>query len=109
MTVERLVKELQKFHPQAVVKLHHRDSEPVLFVLAAVGDKENVWLESESDSDIGAELEARFMYAIEEQIDELDFYTDLLETGIDINMVRKYKGDSCANVMRKFCEEHGLI
>ena len=109
MTVERMIEELKKFNPNAVVKMHHRDSEPVLFVLGVVGDKDRVWIESESDNDMSAELEARFKYAIEEDIDELDFYIDLLEIGIDVHMVRKYMGDEYANHMHQFCEEHGLI
>lgn len=109
MTVERMIEELKKFNPNAVVKMHHRDSEPVLFVLGVVGDEDRVWIESESDNDMSAELEARFKCAIEEDIDELDFYMDLLEIGIDVHMVRKYMGDEYADHMYQFCEEHGLI
>lgn len=109
MTVKRLIEELKNFPQEAVVKLHHRNSEPVLFALAILGDEKNVWLEGESDNDMGAEIEARFKYAIENQIDELDFYMDLLEIGIDIDMVRKYMGDNYADIMEVFCEEHGLI
>lgn len=109
MTVERLIEELQKYNPKAIVKMHHRDNEPVLFVLGIVGDDERVWIESESDNDMGAEIGARFENAIKEQIDELDFYTDLLEIGIDVEMVRKYMDDETADHMEQFCKEHGLI
>lgn len=40
---------------------------------------------------------------------ELDFYTDLLETGITVDMVRKYMNDETADHMRDFCKEHGLL
>ena len=109
MTVERMIKELQKYNPKAVVKMHHRDDEPVLFVLGIVGDEERVWLESESDNDMGEEIGARFEYAVDGKIDELDFYEDLLETGIDVDMVRKYMDDETADHMKEFCEDHGLI
>lgn len=33
----------------------------------------------------------------------------MLETGIDIKMVRKYLGDDAADHMKVFCIEHGLI
>lgn len=109
MTVERLMKELHSFNPKAIVKLHHRDGEPVLFALSVVGDEERVWIECESDNDMGVELEARFEYAVKNQIDELDFYMNLLEVGIDATMVRKYMGDERADIMQRFCEDHGLI
>ena len=40
---------------------------------------------------------------------ELDFYMDLLDDGIDVDMVRKYMGEDTADVMAEFCEEHGLV
>lgn len=56
-----------------------------------------------------AEIGARFDDAIDTDQDETDFYTELLETGIDVAMVRKYMGDGPANCMQCFCEEHGLL
>ena len=109
MTVERLIKELQKFNPKAVVKMHHRDDEPVLFVMGIVGDDERIWLEGESDNDMFAEIAARFNDTAERQTDELDFYMDLLELGIDVDMVRRHMGNVTANHMEQFCKEHGLI
>lgn len=109
MTVERLIKELQGFNPKAVVKMHHRDDEPVLFAVGIVGDDDRIWLESESDNDMGEEIGARFESAAEDWESELDFYMDLLEIGIDVDMVRKYMDDETADHMKAFCEEHGLI
>lgn len=109
MTVERLMKELKKYNPKAEVKLHHKMGEQALFVCAMVGDDNTVWLEAESDNDMGSEIEARYKNALEEQVDEVDFYMDLLETGIDVEMVRKYMDDETADHMREFCEDFGLI
>lgn len=39
-----------------------------------------------------AEIGARFDDAIDTDRDETDFYTELLETGIDVAMVCKYMG-----------------
>ena len=50
----------------------------------------------------------KYEKASEEQWDELDFYMDLLEIGITVDMVRKYMSDNHADIMEKFCEEHGL-
>ena len=93
----------------AEIKMHSRDGEPLLFAVRLANDKKNIWLESESDNDMREEISARFENAIENQIDELDFYFDLLETGIDIAMVRKYMGDERANHMEEYCKKHGLI
>lgn len=109
MTVERLIKELQTFNPKAIVKMHHRDDEPLLFVLGIVDDNERIWLECESDNDMAEEISARFESAAEDWESELDFYADLLEIGIDVAMVRKYMDDDTADRMQSFCEEHGLI
>ena len=94
----------------AEVTLHNRFGEPVLFVVALASDDNKVWLETESDNDMSSELSARFENALENQIDELDFYLEKLsEIGITVDMVRKYMGDEIANHMKEFCEEHGLI
>ena len=59
--------------------------------------------------DMREEIQARFDAALEDGKDELDVYSEMLETGIDIKMVRKYLGDDAADHMKDFCKEHGLI
>lgn len=54
-------------------------------------------------------LQYEFANAIENQKDELDFYMELLETGVDAVMVRKYMDTEIGNHMEEFCSEHGLI
>lgn len=55
------------------------------------------------------ELESKFENAVEKQQDELDFYTELIEAGFTVDMVRKHIDDETANHMQEFCEEHGLL
>ena len=62
-----------------------------------------------NDNDMREEIQARFDTALEDGKDELDVYSEMLETGIDIKMVRKYLGDDAADLMKDFCKEHGLI
>ena len=111
MTVKRLIEELQKQDMNARVTLHNGFDEEVLFCLSYVDGKptNNVWLSSESDYDMAEEIKSRFECADEEWEDELDFYTDLLEIGIDINMVKEYLGEEQASHMEEYCREHGLI
>ena len=62
-----------------------------------------------NDNDMREEIQDRFDAALEDGKDELDVYSEMLETGIDIKMVRKYLGDDAADHMKDFCKEHGLI
>lgn len=109
MTVERLIKQLEKYNPKAEVKMHDRLGLPVLFALAIKGDEDTVWLECENDCDLGSELDARFQNLREKQLDPIKFYTDLLEMGIDVDTVCKYMGKYVAEDMRNFCKERGLM
>ncbi len=42
-------------------------------------------------------------------VDELDFYTALVDCGFTTDDVRTCMGDEPADHMQQFCEEHGLI
>lgn len=110
MKVKTMIEYLQEMNPDAEVRSGCHDGSPVLFVLTAMNlDDGVVWIESEDDIDLGNELEERFAYAVEECIDELDFYADLLEIGITVDTVCRYMGNETARHMEKFCKEHGLI
>lgn len=110
MKVKTLIEKLQKMNPEAEVKLNDYGGEKVLFVNAIKGDGNTVWLDGEYDIDMAEEISARFEAAADGEWDsELDFYMNMLETGIDVEMVRKYLGDEPANHMQQFCEEHGLL
>ena len=110
MTKKKLLELLNSnnYDEDAVVRMHSRDGEEVLFVVGLVNDNKTIWLETESDNDMSAEISARFENALENQVDELDFYMDLLETGINVAMIEKYIGKEAAIHMEEFCKEHGL-
>ena len=109
MKVKTLIEKLGKFNPEAEVKLNDYHGDEVLFVNARKDDKNTVWLDGEHDIDMGEEISARYEHATETQMSDLDFYTDLVETGITVDMVRKYMDEEHATHMQKFCEEHGLL
>lgn len=78
----------------------------------------NEWMDSirqgeysytESASLTAVNLKTMFEEAAENGADELDFYWNLTELHVDVSMVRDYVGDSQADAMQKFCEEHALI
>lgn len=109
MKVKKLIEQLNKYDPEAVVRMHERYGSPVLFALALQNDHTTVWLECEEDTDMAEEIKVRFQQALESEQDELDFYTDLLETGIDVDMVCRYLDDDTADHMETFCKDHGLL
>ena len=109
MKVKRMIELLKKYNPDATVKLHHYLGEEALFVVGMANNNNIVWLEAADDNDMSSEISARFENAIETQIDELDFYMDLLDTGITVDMVREFMDDEHADHMYDFCKEHGLI
>lgn len=109
MKVKTMIKKLSKMNPEAEVRLNEYNGETALFINARTNDQNIVWLDGEDDIDLGEEISARYKKASEEQWDELDFYMDLLEIGITGDMVRKYMSDEHADIMERFCEEHGLI
>ena len=109
MTVGTLIEKLSKYNKDAIVCLHHKNGRPVLFTAALHKDEECVWLETEIDVDMREEISARLEQAIEEGTDELDFYGELLELGIDVHIIRRYMGEEAAEHMEIFCREHGLL
>lgn len=108
MKVKNLIEKLSRFNPNADVRLHGYNGLPVIFVLARAVDPMQVWLESEKDCDMGHQLKEFFNEAIENGIDELDIYSELLDLGITVDAVRRFAGDEQADQMKQFCEDHGL-
>lgn len=112
MTVQWLINTLKKVNPEQRIYLDNKNAEEALFVVSFISPEKYsniICLETESDNDMGAELEERFKNAIEDYSDEADFYLDLLEMGIDADMIHKYLGAKQADHMIEFCENHGLI
>lgn len=109
MKVKTLIQKLEHMNPEADVRLNDYDGDTALFLNSRVTDDTVVWLDGESDFDLSEELQARYDNASDNNIDELDFYMDLLEIGITVKMIEKYMDKEHANNMKVFCEEHGLL
>lgn len=108
ITVQELIRFMKLASDNVPVLIHSTDGEEVLFVLQIVGKEKYVVLETESDIDMAAELDAQFEHAIESQIDELDFFMDLNEIGITLEHIKKYLPDRY-EYCKNFMKEHGLI
>ena len=99
--------------PNAEVRLNDIHGSTALFALALANPyykelSNVVWIESKDDIDIGNELEARFENASESQMDELDFFMNLLETGFTLDDIKKYLPEKY-EYSKNFMKEHGLI
>lgn len=117
-TLIKKLQEIEKEMPNAVVRLNDKFGDECLFTVCLAQPVTNpdhmdianvVWLEGEHDNDMGEEIQAWFDDAIETGKDELDLYMEMLEVGIDVEMVRRYMEDDIADHMEEFCKEHGLI
>ena len=108
MTVERLIAQLKNYNPKAEVRLNDHRGEIALFALALQDDDNIVWLEGKDDIDLGEEISARFERANEIQMDELDFFIDLLDMGITLEDIELYCPDKY-EYSKTFMEEHGLV
>ena len=108
MTVERLIKQLENYNPKAEVRLNDHRGDVALFALALKNDDNVVWIEGKDDVDLGEEISARFEKANEIQMDELDFFMDLLDMGITLKDIQLYCPDKY-EYSKSFMEEHGLI
>lgn len=103
---EELLVALQMLPDDADVVTSSGD--PVLFVVSYINGPDYIVLEDCHVNDLSSELEARFEAAVEEQMDELDFFMDLLDTGFTLADINKYIPEKY-DYSRKFMEEHGLI
>lgn len=103
MKVKNLIKKLGKMNPEAEVRLGGKDGEKLLFVLAQSNDNSVVWLEGENENDMANEILTR----IDEGIGNI--YKEMIEQGIDPDMVRKYVGDKDADYMAYVCKNINLL
>lgn len=108
MTVERLIKQLEKCNPKAEVRLNDSRGTTALFAVALAGKDDLVWIEGKADIDLGEEITARFEKAAEDQMDELDFFMDLINMGITLEDIKEHCPDRY-EYSKTFMSEHGLI
>lgn len=108
MKVKKMMSLLEKANPEAEIVMHGRYGNPLLFAVSYVDDDSKVILEDASDNDLGSELDARFERAAEEQVDELDFFIDLVNTGFTLDDIKEYVPERY-EYSKAFMEEHGLI
>ena len=108
MTVEKMIERLEKYNPEAEVKMHGMHGNNVLFVVGYENNNEVVIIEDKEDVDLKTELEARFEAAGENNEDELDFYIDLLDDGYALDDIKEYLPDRY-EMVKLFLEDHGLF
>lgn len=108
MTVEKLINQLKKYNPKAEVRLNDHQGTTALFAVAFTNNDNLVWIEGKDDIDLGEEISARFENAIETQMDELDFFMELIDIGISLGDIEKYCPEKY-EYSKSFMEQHGLV
>lgn len=108
LTVQALLNGLYLLEEDMDVILDAPDGNPLLFVVSYENIPGIVVLEDAGDNDLSSELEARFEYAAEEQLDELDFFMDLLDTGFTLDDIKENLPEQY-EYSKSYMEEHGLI
>lgn len=107
MTVQLLLNMLNSMDDSSKVLLNNGDECLFLLQEMGLGQDKIVWLEGESDN-LANELQERLCIAAADQMDEMDFYRDLMEMGVTPSMVGKALGEDKETVMQYYCE-CGLI
>lgn len=107
--VSDILSALQSIPDDYEVKLEKASGNNLLFVVSYVGNNDIIVLSDKSDYDLSFELYERFQYASEHLLDELDFFTELFETGFTIDDLREHLNKDKFEYAKKFAEEHGLI
>lgn len=107
-TVYNLLEALSSYRDRHDVIMHSlRDGKPVLFVVSYENIPGVVVLEDADDNDLSSELEARFENAAEQQMDELDFFMDLIDTGFTLDDIKEHLPEQY-EYSRMFMTLHGL-
>lgn len=108
---KEMIAQLQKMDPNAEVKMHHYSGNNALFVVSVINKpelKNIVFIKDKTDCDLREELRARFEYAAKVQMGELDFFIDLLETGITLEDIKEFYPEKY-DYAKGYLEDHGLI
>ena len=108
MKVKDIIKRLEKYNPEAVLRLGGPEGEEVLFICALAKDDKNVWLESESMCDLNEEIAARFQQVKNGEITERENYRNLIELGISAEDVKRVMGEDVYCKMMMACVGGGL-
>lgn len=108
MKIKDIIKRLEKYNPEAVLRLGGPEGEEVLFICALAKDDKNVWLESASMCDPNEEIATRFNMVENGEITEEENYRNLLELGISAEDVKRVMGEDVYCKMMMACVGGGL-
>ena len=108
MKVKDVIKRLEKYNPEAVLRLGGSKGEEVLFTCALAKDDKNVWLESASMCDLNEEISMRFKMVEYGEITERENYRNLIELGISAEDVKRVMGEDVYCKMMMACVGGGL-
>ncbi len=107
MKVKKLIEDLRQMNPEAdVIMCSGHSFKNVFFADPLRSGK--VLLKTE-DNNIGTQIDRLFCNAIADPTtNEIEFYKDLFERGINIELIRRYKGEKAAKWLEEKYERLGF-
>lgn len=111
MKVKELIRQLEQYDPEARVYLESYMGEgrrEALCSLTYKNDHKTVILEDASQFDVGEEIGAMLNKFSQEDWDETDAYQTMVDCGYTPDVVAEYYSEEQAEVMRDYCERHGI-
>ena len=111
MKVKEMIRQLEKFDPEARVYTSSYMGEGTDEVLACIAYVHNgdVIVQNENEFDVENEIKEMLDWYWEHNYDEADAYQEMIDRGYTPDLLDiYYPPEDISHAMRNFCEEHGI-
>ncbi len=111
MKVKEIIKQLEKYDPEARVYTSSHDGKGIDEILTCIRyvDSGDIILENEHEFDVSNEIDMMLAWYYMNGYDEIDTYQEMVDRGYTPDLVEKYnETEAETHVMRTFCKEHGI-
>jgi len=111
MKVKEMIRQLEKFDPEARVYTSSYMGKGVDEVLTCIAYVHNgdVIVQNENEFDVANEIQEMLEWYSEHNYDEADAYREMIDRGYTPDLLDIYYNPEFKNhTMRKFCREHGI-
>ena len=111
MKVKEMIRQLEKFDPEARVYTSSYMGEGTDEVLACIAYVHNgdVIVQNENEFDVANEIDEMLHWYTDNNYDEADAYQEMIDRGYTPDLLDIYYDPEFKNhTMRTFCKEHGI-
>lgn len=111
MKVKELIRQLEKYDPEARVYTSSYMGKGVDEILACIAYVHNgdVIVQNEHEFDVGNEIKEMLDWYLDNYYDETDAYQEMIDRGYTPDLLDEcYSPEARYHTMRKYCEEHGI-